>query len=302
MGKEPLVSVVIVNWNRKEDLRECLESLRNQTYINIEIIVVDNCSTDGSIEMIKRDFPEIKLIVMPDSSYGACECCNIGFANAEGKYVVILDNDVILDRNWIQNVVNKFENNEKIGIFASKILNYYTHKISNWHYPLDQKFAEIEFESTTFIGCAAAIRKKIINKIGGYPKEFFIYANEQDLAIRVLDLGYKIVYYPKIVAYHKIPPNHTSRETKRKFFYTLRNDIWFYWKYFPINYALKKTVLRIGYGVRQAIRYRYIVTMIYSLLDCIIGLPRILRSRKVVKDKTLKYLLRIEKGEGESVK
>ncbi len=296
MGKEPLVSVVVVNWNRKEDLRECLESLRNQTYKNIEIIVVDNCSTDGSIEMIKKDFPEVKLIVMPDSSYGACECYNIGFANTNGKYIIILDNDVVLENNWIKSAVDKFENDKKIGILASKILNYYTHEVSNWHHPLDKKFAEMEFESTTFIGCAAAIRKKIIDEIGGYPKEFFIYANEQDLAVRVLDLGYRITYYPKLVSYHKIPPSHTSRETKRKFFYTLRNDLWFYWKYFPINYALKKTILRVGYGIVQVIKFGYIVTMIDSLVNCIVGLPRILQNRKVIKNTTLEYLLRIEKG------
>jgi len=295
MNKESLVSVVIVNWNRKEDLRECLISLRNQTYKNIEIIIVDNCSTDGSVEMIKRDFPEVKLIVMPDSSYGACECYNIGFVNAEGKYIVILDNDVILDKNWVRNAVNKFESDEKIGVLASKILNYYTHEISNWHHPVNQKLAEMEFESTIFIGCAAAIRKKIVDQIGGYPKEFFIYANEQDLSVRVLDSGYKIIYYPKLIAYHKVPPGHISRETKRKFFYTLRNDIWFYWKYFPFKYALRKMVLRIGYGVKQAIKFGYITTMVYSLLNCVFGMPRIIRSRKVIKKETLEYLLKIEK-------
>jgi len=300
VDKDPLVSVVVVNWNRKKDLQECLVSLRNQTYRNIQVIIVDNCSTDGSIEMVRRNFPEVRQIIMPDSSYGACECYNIGFANAEGEYLIILDNDIVLDRDWIQNAVDKFESDKRIGILASKILNYYTHEISNWHHPLDREFAEREFESTTFIGCAAAVRKEVIDKVGGYPKEFFVYANEQDLAIRALDAGYKIVYYPKLVAYHKIPPDYISRETKRKFFYTLRNDIWFYWKYFPVRYAIKKTMLRLGYGVKQAIKYGYGVTMILSLLNCFIGLQKILRVRKVVKKETIEYLFKIkDKGDME---
>lgn len=294
MNKKPLVSVVIVNWNRKDDLRECLASVRNQNYKNIEIIVVDNCSTDGSIEMVRKEFPEVKLIIMPDSSYGACECYNIGFANARGKYIVILDNDVVLDRNWIRYAVDKLERNKVVGILASKILNYYTGEISNWHHPLDQKLADIEFETTIFIGCAAIIRKEIIDKVGGYPKEYFIYANEQDLATRVLDLGYKIIYYPRLIAYHKVPPKYISRETKRKFFYTLRNDIWYYWKYFPIKYALRKTIIRIGYGIKQGIKHGWITTMIFSLFSCLKGLPRILRNRKLMKHETLRYIRLIE--------
>lgn len=243
MGKEPLVSVVIVNWNRKEDLRECLESLRNQTYKNVEIIVVDNCSTDGSIEMIKRDFPEVKLIVMPDSSYGAIETYNIGIKEASGEFILHLDNDTILNCNVVEELVRVMNEDSKVGVVGPKIL-FWDHngrkniiwfaggiadikKGKIYHKKIgkpDDKSMEIE-EVDFITGCCMLIRKNILDKIGVFDESLFIYCDDIDFCLRAKKAGFKILYNPKAVVWHKVSATSKGAFSSRKAYFKYRNTI-----------------------------------------------------------------------------
>lgn len=289
MTNQPLVSVVIVNWNRKDDLKECLDSIKNQTYKNIEIIVVDNHSTDGSIEMMRNEFPEVKLIVMPDSSYGACETLNIGFANATGGHVIIMDNDAMLEKDWIEKSVKEFENDEKLGCVAGRVLNYYTKEDWGfWVYGLTDDWMNKEFYTTVFVGCSTIIRKDILDGVGGYPKEYFLYHNEFALGAKIVNVGYKIKYAPNIIAYHKV--SQTQRPGKKGYYYLVRNWYWYVWEYYPWNLVFKHTLIHFinsGYGgVKRPL------TVLKAHLDAIKKLPRILRNREPIKDRDLLKLLK----------
>jgi len=271
---QPLVSVVIVNWNRKDDLRECLESIRNQTYKNIEIIVVDNHSTDGSIKIVRKEFPEVKLIVMPDSSYGACETFNIGFANATGEYIAILDDDVMLSPDWIEKIVKKFETEPKdTAMIATKIID-----------PLglmwpSENNADKEFYCGNFIGAGAMIKREALEKTRYYPKEYFIYWNEEELAAQLLSKGYKIKYFPEVKTYHK--GHRSQRMTKRRFYFFVRNRLWTFWMHESMKKLIKKTFTHLGYFL-SSLGYRYITTYIKGVIDAIKGLPDCIRNREVV--------------------
>jgi len=284
MTKCPLVSIVIVNWNRKDDLKECLESIRKQTYTNIEIIVVDNHSTDGTIEMIRKEFPEVKLIVMPDSSYGACETFNIGFANATGEYVVIMDNDALLEKDWIEKSVKEFENDEALGCVAGRVLNYYTKEDWGfWLYGLDDAWKDKEFYTTVFVGCSTIIRKEIINKTGGYPTDYFLYWNEAALGAEIVNAGYKIKYVPNIIAHHKV--SQTQRPGKKGYYYGVRNGYWYYWKYYPSGLALKHTLIHLIKSCYGGVKHPF--TFIKAHLDAIKKLPTIIKNREPIRNKKI---------------
>ena len=108
-ARRPTVSLVISVWNRKEDLRENLAAIRQQTHPPDQVVVVDNASEDGTPDMVRREFPEVQLICMPHSRYGACETFNVGFASARGDFVGILDDDVVLPSNFIEDMLHGFE-------------------------------------------------------------------------------------------------------------------------------------------------------------------------------------------------
>ena len=106
--RRPTVSLVISVWNRRDDLRENLQAIRAQTEAPDQVVVVDNASTDGTPEMVRAEFPEVQLIEMPHSNYGACETFNIGFASARGDFVGILDDDVVLPPDFVTRMLAEF--------------------------------------------------------------------------------------------------------------------------------------------------------------------------------------------------
>ncbi|SHJ66818.1 glycosyltransferase family 2 protein [Paramaledivibacter caminithermalis] len=234
----PLVSIVSLCWNRKDDMYESLKRIREIEYENLEVIVVDNDSTDGTIEMIEREFPEVKLIKMYKNL--GIEAYNVGFKNAKGKYIVIIDDDSFPKKDAIKKMVEKFEKDESLGIVAFDVRNFYKYDdIKKTDYEEKNGVEEREY-LMSFNGAGAGIRKDLFEKVGFYPEEFFLYFNEPDVAIKVLDLGYKIKYFSDIVSYHKFSPK--NRVSWRAPFYYTRNAFWFIWKNYPMKLALKTTI------------------------------------------------------------
>ncbi|MEM4729508.1 MAG: glycosyltransferase family 2 protein [Thermoplasmata archaeon] len=231
-----LASVVIVNWNRRDDLLRALESLREQTHRELEIIVVDNHSTDGSPEAVKGLFPQVKLIEMPHSSFSACRTFNIGMEAARGDIVVVMDNDATLEREWVERAVKHFSEDSRLGAVASRIINVYKEHFYFQYDSWPEYSDEDEYEIYTFRGCAFAIRADLLRRIGYFPEEYEIYVNEDDLAARVWAAGYRIKYFSDLVARH-----YTSRVQRpgwRMVYFTTRNRIWNYIRYLSPSMAL----------------------------------------------------------------
>jgi GT2 family glycosyltransferase len=284
VGTGPRVSVVINNWNRKGDLRDAITSVRKQTYKNIEIIVSDNHSTDGSIETVRGEFPEVKLIVMPNSNYGGVETCNIGLASATGEYVVMMDNDALLEKNWIEEAIKEFENDNRLAVLATRVLNYYTNE--DWGFPiygLNGDWKDKEFYTTVFVGCSAMMRKDILDKVGYFPGEYFLYHNEFALGAEIVNAGYRIKYNPNLIAYHKV--SQMQRPGKRGYYYLTRNWYWYVWEYYPGNLAVKSTLAHFVVSCYGGVKFP--LTFLRAHVDAIRGLPRILRSREPIKDREL---------------
>jgi hypothetical protein len=283
------VSVVVVNWNRMRDLRDTLMSVRSQGYRDLELTVVDNCSTDGSAEMVKQDFPEANLIRL-EKPVSATQSYNMAMKRSKGDVIVILDNDVVLGGGWIRQVVEELENDPRVGAVASRIVNFYTgEEIWGFGGFAREEYSHKGFECTTFIGCAAAVSKKVLQEVGYYPEEFEIYVNEADLAARVLRAGYRIKYNPALVAFHKI--SQSQRRRGRKLFYNTRNFIWYYWRYYPFAQALIATGVRIVVGLFEAIRERSLRLYLSALKEALLGLPSQFRIRTPLSILRRKYSL-----------
>lgn len=210
------VSIILLSYNSKDDLKECLPSLKIQTYSNFEIIIVDNASTDNTPEFIRTEYPEIKLIET-GSNLGYPAGNNIGVDNAKGDYLVILNPDTVADPKWLFQLVKPLEENSDIALTTSKILFYHDHEKINTcansvHYTgLD--FCRGLYEpSTSFSkneevgaisGCSFAIRKEVFKELGGFDPDFFLYLEDVDLSWRARLAGYKIMFVPASIVYHK---------------------------------------------------------------------------------------------------
>ncbi len=218
------VSAVISAWNRREDLRENLVALFDQTVPFAEVIVVDNCSTDGSVEMIREQFPSVKLIEMPDASRGACETFNIGFKAATSEFVLILDDDVVAPNDWLERALTKIHSEpETTAMISATVIepgmpdDY-----------LNDPFVNTERYTATFRGCATLVKRDVLERAGYYDERFFIYGNERDLAARILTLGYRIKIDPALRVFHKTP--FGMKAGKRSLYFHVRNLWWYLWK------------------------------------------------------------------------
>ena len=220
---QPLVSVIIPHYGGTKILEECLESLKNADYRNLEIIIVDNKSLDDSVIMVQDRFSYVKLI---ESEYnrGFSGGCNLGVQHATGKYILILNNDTVHENNWITPLVQHLISNKNISSVQPKIKNYnnrdyFDHAggsggfLDKYCFPFARGriFNTIEKDEGQYddpckifwaSGTAFITRKNIFQQIGGFDETFFAHMEEIDYHWKCQLLGYEIWAEPKSVVYH----------------------------------------------------------------------------------------------------
>jgi len=274
---DPLVSVVITTWNRKEDLRGTLLQLKNQDYNNLEIIVVDNNSNDGTRGLLEEGFKEVRSIFLPENL--GVEGTNIGMKEARGEHILLLDNDSFPKEDAIVKMVRVFKSDPKIGIVAFNIR-------SPIYRREDKEYTVQDPQSAYgFSGGGAGIRRTILEEVGYFPKEFFLYLCEQDLSLRVLNAGYEIVHYPDIIAYHRT--SGVSRARREIAYYYTRNLVWILLKYYPFN-RLSPKMIELIYMVFYASLEQRTFVYLKALLDALKGSGKILSSRVKIKEEVLR--------------
>jgi GT2 family glycosyltransferase len=212
-----LVSIVIVSYNSKKDLFRCLKAIQSQSYSPIEVIVVDNASSDESAEFVERNYPTVKLIRNIENS-GYAGGNNLGFAVAQGDYIFMLNPDTEMDTLCVERLANTLMRNEKIGICGAKLLllshpdtlqhaggRYHVLGISVDRGMLERDNGQYDLqEEVTFVcGAALMFKKKLLLEIGEFDKSFFMYHEEVDFCIRALLHNYSVVYVPTAIVYHK---------------------------------------------------------------------------------------------------
>jgi len=204
----PLVSVIIVNYNGKHHLEKCLESLMKVDYEKYEVILVDNNSTDNSVEFVKNVYPSV-IIIKLDKNYGFAEPNNIGAKIAKGDFLLFLNNDTKVNPNFIQEMVGVINQDPKIAICQSLLLKPNGEVESSGDfidtigraYMSKEKVTEVK-EILGARGACMMVRKNIFWELGGFDKNFFASFEDIDLSWRAWIWGYKIVLVPNSIVYH----------------------------------------------------------------------------------------------------
>jgi GT2 family glycosyltransferase len=243
----PLISIVVLNWNGQQVVEECLESLQKQTYSPLEVIVVDNASTDGSAELVKKGFPEVKLIVNK-TNLGFGGGNNVGIRASQGRYIMMLNNDTRLDPKCIEELKGPLEKDPRYGVCASKILLEYEDDLidaagivvcpdglSIGRGRLEKgniydEEAEVFFASD----CACLYRREMLEDIGLYDEDFFAYADETDMGWRAQLAGWRCIYNPKAIVHH-FHSASSGTYSPFKAYLVERNRIWVAIKSFPVS-------------------------------------------------------------------
>ncbi len=262
------ISVIIVNYNGRHLLGECLDSLRAQTFRDFETIVVDNASADGSAEFVKENYPEV-TVLRNEANLGYGGGNNAGIRVSKGKYVVLLNNDTKVDPLWLQRLYEVAEKDTATGMCASKIMNYYQpgvfdnaglvmyrDGIARGRGRLERDAGQYDSVEEVFFpsGCAALYSKAMLDEIGLFDEDFFLYLDDVDIGLRGRLAGWKCVYVPGAVVYHKYSAT-TEPYSPLKASLVERNRLWVVIKYFPLWMILTSpfhTFVRYvlqGYGV-----------------------------------------------------
>ncbi len=223
-SEKPIISIIIPHWNGIDVLSECLDSLKQTTYENKEIIVVDNASSDGSQAWIKEHHPDITL-VENDENYGYAGGCNRGVPSAKGNWLLFLNNDTIQETDWLNHLADRVSESEEIVALQPKIRNYYERNLFDYAggagghidllcFPftkgrifLEQEEDLGQYNTRTDIfwasGTAIMVRKDDFESAGGFDETFFAHQEEIDLCWRLQLIGNRIVFEPNSIIYHK---------------------------------------------------------------------------------------------------
>jgi GT2 family glycosyltransferase len=230
--KQKKLAIVIINWNSFDLTSDTLVSLSSTSYKNYDIIVVDNFSTDNSAAQLEKDFPSI-ILLRSDENKGFTGGNNLGFDYAinEGyEYVMMLNNDVAVESDFLEPLVVKLDMDEKIGGVQPLIYFYHDRELI-WnagsrynaifgipyilgYYRKDKgQLQRKKQKSIDWItGCAFMIRTEVLKKVGVLKQDFFIYYEDVDLSFRIKEAGYALAYEASSVVYHKTGMSHKSKE------------------------------------------------------------------------------------------
>ena len=243
-GAEPqLVSFIIVNYNGKHYLKKCFDSILKQEYPKekIEIIMVDNGSSDDSISFVKKEYPSVKIIQNQENNY--CKANNIGIRNAEGAYIALVNNDVVLDKKWLISLFKEIIKEENIAGVGGKIYlldgliqSAGQVRTQDWMWKdigikeEDKGQYNEKKEVIALSGCVVLYKKESLSLIGGFDEDLIMYYDEADLGFRLKEKNLKLVYVPKAVAHHKLWGTVTE---KTLCYYLARNRLMIIAKHNP---------------------------------------------------------------------
>lgn len=281
-NEQPLVTVNILSYNRKDELRNTLTKVYDEDYKNIEVIVVDNASTDGSAEMVDKEFPEVKLIKM-EKNIGIAGW-NEGFKIAKGEFVLVLDDDSYPENGAVQKSINCIHEDAECGVVCYKINNINEKRVETHHIN--------KINPNTFIGCGALIRKSTFEEAGYFNDLLFLYEHETEFSMRVYNRGLKLRFCEEAQVVHVGSVSNrlikSQTDCRRKYF-LCRNYVMILFLHFSL--------FRVLFFLPQLIFARLIMSMIegniFTSLNGFINgfmqIPKIIPLREPLKNEIQKF-------------
>lgn len=237
-----LASIAILTNNRERQVLRAIHSAKKQIVsdgVAFEIVVVDNASTDNTLSCIRAEHPDVKL-VRTHRNLGCPGGRNILYANCSGEVIVNLDDDGEMGDGVVQGAVDIFRSDPTIGVIAFQRVETSSRQVTE-----DQATIDV----SSFSGGLSAFRRDVINRVGYYPDDYFLLAEEEHLAIRILDAGLRIVYSPHLVMIHPIGGSHDERWD----YYRYRNSLLNVVELFPAVLCAPFFVLRMGSYLAQSL-------------------------------------------------
>jgi GT2 family glycosyltransferase len=269
----PVVSVVIVNWNGERLLDECLTALAAQTLRDeMEVVVVDNGSIDDSLAVLERH-ASLARVIANTTNVGFAAGCNQGIRATSAEFVALLNNDAIAEPDWLAQLVAAMRREPRLGSATSKVLAYddralfdnaghvlYADGLTRGRGRLERDRGQYEREEEVFCisGCAALLRRSMLDDVGLLDETFFAYCEDADLGFRARLRGWRCHYVPSAVVYHKFSAS-TDAFSPLKALNVERNRLWLALKNLPLPWLLLSpgfTLLRYGWQAYGALRGR----------------------------------------------
>ena len=299
-AEDKKVSIVVVNWNGKRFLKDCLDSLRAQTYANREIIFVDNASTDDSVRYVQEHFPEVAVVALAGNA-GFTGGNAAGLKVARGEFISLVNNDTKVHVRWLDNLVQPMLTDESVGICASKILfatngtvnsagDGITTAAVGFNFGLNQKAARFNSLHRVFGACGAAVlyRRRMLDEIGFLDEDFFLYDEDTDLSFRAQLAGWKCVFVPTALVHHR--SNATSvRLSDIHVYYHARNLEFVWFKNIPaglmLRFAPQKLIQEIGSFCYLCLRHGKWNAYLRAKRDALRMLPLMSEKRKNIQSR-----------------
>jgi GT2 family glycosyltransferase len=291
------VSVIVLNWNGKTFLGDCLASLRAQTH-PCEVVVVDNGSREGSVEFVKTNFPGVEVVALPENR-GFTGGNREGLHVTNGEFLALLNNDARAEPQWLERLVQPMVEDPRVGICASKLLlesggriNGAGIGITTAGVGFDRGFGESPdsygVREPVFGACAAAAlyRRSMLEEIGFFDDDFFLYNEDVDLSFRAQLAGWKCVYVPEAIVHHRM--NATAgRLSDLHVYYHTRNLEFVWLKNMPLALMLRyfhhKLLQEIGSFFYLCLRHGKWGPYFRAKRDALKMLPRMLQKRREVQ-------------------
>lgn len=297
----PKVTVLIVNWNGEVFLERCLAALINQTVKPHEIILVDNASLDGSLEIARR-FPSVRLIAQAQNTgFARGNNLVIDAASDESEWIALLNPDAFAEPRWLEALLAAAESHPEFDVFGSKLVNaadsslldgtgdaYHISGLA-WRTAHGVPVATLgESGGEIFSPCAAAAlyRRSALLDVGGFDEDFFCYAEDVDLGFRLRLAGYRCLYVPQSVAHHVGSGTTGGQHSDFSVYHGHRNLVWMFvkdmpgllfWLLLPLHVVLNLVSI-VWFALRGQGR-----VILRAKWDAVLGLPKMWRKRQQIQ-------------------
>lgn len=259
-----MVSVIIPNYNGECFLKECLEALKRQTFDDMEVILVDNASTDDSVRLAKELYQEIRVIELDDNT-GFAYAVNRGIEAAKGEYVLLLNNDTIVFPNFVKNQYKMIKGKPDVFSCSALMIQNQNHELVDdagdelavlgWGFApdRDKPVSGCGVPHEVFSSCAGAAiyRKAVFDEIGLFDESFFAYLEDMDVGYRARLAGYRNLYNPYAKVYHLGSASSGSRHNAFKVELSARNSMYMMKKNMPVwQYILNLPFIVAGIAIK----------------------------------------------------
>ncbi len=297
----PTVTVVIVNWNGEHFLDRCLSALQAQTVAPHEIILVDNASSDASLDIVRR-FPSVRLLAQ-NENLGFARGNNLAFraASSDTDWIALLNPDAFVEPRWLEALLLATVDYPGFEVFGSKLVNSANPEVLDgagdvyhvsgrvWRMGHGVPVSSVSEEvREVFSPCAAAAlyRRSALVEVGGFDDDFFCYSEDVDLGFRLRLARYRCLYVPSSVAHHVGSGTSGGQHSDFAVYHGHRNLVWTYvknmpgvlfWMFLPLHLAMNLGVL-VAFMLRGQGR-----TMLRAKWDAIKGLPKMWRKRRLIQ-------------------